>query len=134
MNPGQKKSEKYQSIFRIIILFLIILAINFIGNFIYKRFDLTKEKRYSLASPSISLLKKLNQRVLIKVYLDGDLPSGFLRLKNSTKDILQEFKAYSNNKIEFEFIDPFKNAKSDAEKKQFMNSSSIKDYCPPTSN
>ncbi len=117
MNPGQKKSEKYQSIFRIIILFLIILAINFIGNFIYKRFDLTKEKRYSLASPSISLLKKLNQRVLIKVYLDGDLPSGFLRLKNSTKDILQEFKAYSNNKIEFEFIDPFKNAKSDAEKK-----------------
>ena len=42
----------------------------------------------------------------VKVYLDGDFPAGFKRLEQATKDMLEEFSAYSGGKIEYEFINP----------------------------
>ena len=52
------------------------------------------------------MLKNLSDVVFVKVYLDGDLPAGFARLRQSTKEMLNEFRAYSDSKIEYEFIDP----------------------------
>ncbi|MBL6872779.1 MAG: gliding motility-associated ABC transporter substrate-binding protein GldG, partial [Flavobacteriales bacterium] len=49
------------------------------------------------------VVSSLDDIAYVKVYLDGDLPSGFIRLKNSTKDILDEFRNYSSL-IEYEFI------------------------------
>jgi len=42
--------------------------------------------------------------VFLKVYLQGDFKPGFARLKNEAKEILDEFRAYSNGNIEYEFI------------------------------
>ena len=44
--------------------------------------------------------------VYLKVYLDGELPAGFRRLRDRTREMLDEFRAYSNNNIEYEFINP----------------------------
>ncbi len=40
-----------------------------------------------------------------KVYLDGDFPAGFKKLRRETKEMLDEFRAYSKY-IDYEFIDP----------------------------
>jgi len=40
-----------------------------------------------------------------KVYLEGEFPAGFKRLRNETREMLDEFRAYSDN-IQYEFIDP----------------------------
>ncbi len=82
----------------------IVVLINFVGGFYFKRFDLTSEKRYTLAESTKQLLMNLEDEVYIKVYLNGDVNPGFNRLKNESREILDEFRAYSNKQIQYEFI------------------------------
>lgn len=83
----------------------IILVLNFLGSFYYKRFDLTEEKRYSLSKPTKEFLKNLDDIVSIQVFLTGKgLPAGLKELEYSTSNILNEFKAYAGKKIEYEFV------------------------------
>lgn len=88
---------------------VIILLLNFLASFVFHRFDLTSEKRYTLSDATKKLLEKLDDVVYVKVYLDGDFPAGFKRLRNETKEMLDEFRAYSNENIEYEFINPSAN-------------------------
>jgi len=85
----------------------IIILLNIIGSFVFTRFDLTTEKRYSLSPATKELLKELDDIVYFKVYLDGDFPAGFKRLSRGTREMLDEFRAY-NKKIQYEFINPSK--------------------------
>jgi ABC-2 type transport system permease protein len=85
---------------------VIIVLLNFVGSFVFHRFDLTSEKRYTLSDATKKLLSEINDVVYVKVYLDGEFPAGFKRLRNETKEMLDEFRAYSNDNIEYEFIDP----------------------------
>jgi ABC-2 type transport system permease protein len=84
----------------------IILLVNFIGSFYFKRFDLTSEKRYTLSESSKTLLKKVNQEILFKVYFEGDFNPGFTRLRNESREMLDQFRAYSNGNLQYEFINP----------------------------
>ncbi len=85
---------------------LILVAVNIISSFFFFRIDLTKDKRHSLSPATIELLDKLEDKVYIRVYLKGEgHPADYQLFAEKTKDILQEFRSYSNN-IYFEFIDP----------------------------
>lgn len=84
----------------------IIVLLNVISVFVFHRFDLTSEKRYTLSPSSKTILKNLDDIVFVKVYLDGDLPVGFKRLKNALKELLDEFRNNTNANIEYEFINP----------------------------
>ena len=83
----------------------LVILINVLSFFYSFRLDLTEEKRYSINPNTKELLDSLDDITYVKVYLDGDLPSGFLRLKNTTKDLLDEFRNYSSF-IEYEFVNP----------------------------
>lgn len=89
------------------IAFLIML--NYVGSFVFHRFDLTAEKRYTLSDATKKLLSDLDDVVFVKVYLEGDFPAGFKRLRNETKEMLDEFRAYSGNNVDYEFINPSEN-------------------------
>ncbi|MDR1951820.1 MAG: gliding motility-associated ABC transporter substrate-binding protein GldG [Bacteroidales bacterium] len=82
---------------------LWVIALNFAVSFVFLRLDLTSEKRYTLHRNTKHLIKNLDNVVYFKIYLDGDLPPGFKRLKNATREMLEEFRAY-NDKIQFEFV------------------------------
>jgi len=84
---------------------VLLIAVNVISSFTFYRLDMTTEKRYSLSEASISLLKSLDDIVFVRVYLEGDFPAGFKRLRKETREMLDEFRAYSKN-IEYEFVDP----------------------------
>jgi len=98
--------NKRRDIIMLVALIGIVILANFVGTFYFKRFDLTSEKRYTLAESTKSLLGNLNDEILFKIYLSGNLNPGFTRLRNETKEILDEFRAYSNNQIQYEFIAP----------------------------
>ncbi len=85
---------------------LIIILANYIGSFMFERFDLTAEKRYTLSETSEELAANLDDVVYVKVYLEGDFPAGFKQLRDETKEMLDEFRAYSNGNIDYEFINP----------------------------
>lgn len=106
----QKKSiRKRKDIAMLLVVLTIVILLNFVGSFLFKRFDLTSEKRYTLSESSRKLLKNLDDVVYIKVYLQGDFNPNFTRLKNETKELLDEFRAYSNNNLEYELINPLDN-------------------------
>ena len=84
---------------------LIILSVNVIGYYLFGRLDLTSEKRYTLSKSTKSLLKKIDEPVLYRVYLEGEFPADFKRLQNETKEMLNQFRAYNKN-IQYEFVNP----------------------------
>ena len=84
---------------------IVILSI-FISSFVRLRYDLTEDKRYTLSEPTKDILDNLENRILIQVFLDGEMPIGFKKLRRSVDDILNEFRIFSNRKIDYEFINP----------------------------
>jgi len=94
-----------QNIIELVLTLLIVVCISIISSFVYTRFDLTAEKRYTLSDETKKLLSNIDDIIYVKVYLEGDLPSGFRRLKDATKELLDEFRIYSDY-LEYEFIDP----------------------------
>lgn len=99
-------SAKRRNIFSLVILVAIVVLVNFVGSEFFKRFDLTSEKRYTLTESTRELLKGLDDEIYLKVYLQGDFNPAFTRLRNETREILDEFRAYSDNQIQYEFIIP----------------------------
>ncbi|MDQ3046412.1 MAG: gliding motility-associated ABC transporter substrate-binding protein GldG [Bacteroidota bacterium] len=104
-----KNRNKKRDLIALGLAIIIVILLNFVGSFVFHRFDLTSEKRYTLSDATKKLLKELDDVVYVKVYLDGEFPAGFKRLRNETKEMLDEFRAYSNDNIEYEFIDPTEN-------------------------
>ena len=51
--------------------------------------------------------------IVIEVFLEGNFPSEFRRLRNETRQMLEEFSAYNSN-IKFTFTNPLEESK-DAE-------------------
>ena len=102
---NKRKNIKRNEIISLFITLIIIVLINIIGSFVYTRFDLTSEKRYTLSNTSKEILKKLDDYVYFRVYLEGEFPAGFKKLRKETKEMLDEFRAYSKF-IDYEFINP----------------------------
>jgi gliding-associated putative ABC transporter substrate-binding component GldG len=104
--PLQKLlGSKYWWIFLLIILVLV----NFLASIAHSRLDLTKEKRYTLTNATKSLLNSLDDKVEIDVFLEGEFPSGFRKLANSTKEFLQLLKERNSSMISYRFISPLEN-------------------------
>jgi gliding-associated putative ABC transporter substrate-binding component GldG len=85
-----------------------ILFLNVLSNGFFHRFDLTKDKRYTLSSASLNIIKQVQSPLYVKIYLQGDLPAEFKRLQSETRDLFEEFQAYNKN-IVFEFVNPLEN-------------------------
>jgi gliding-associated putative ABC transporter substrate-binding component GldG len=83
-----------------------IIVLNLILSSYFFRIDLTEDQRYSMTAATISQLQNLKKEVSVIVYLEGDMPAGFKRLRNATEEKLREFEIYAHGKINFHFIDP----------------------------
>lgn len=80
-----------------------LLGLNFLVGLVPFRWDLTKEKRYTLSQPVRKMLGTLSEPVEITVFLEGAMPAGFQKLQNSTKETLQDFKQASKGNLRFRF-------------------------------
>ena len=89
----------------IVLLIIGLLLTNYIGQSVYKRFDLTKDQRYTLSNVTKSILENIDKQLIIRVYLEGDFPSEFKRLQIETRQFLEELNAENSN-IRIQFINP----------------------------
>jgi ABC-2 type transport system permease protein len=100
------KNKKWFDILSLVIWLALIILVNFIGSNFFNRLDLTEEKRYTLNESSRERLENLDEVVFVRVYLEGDLPTEFRELRNATKEMLDDFRAYAGENIQYEFINP----------------------------
>jgi len=101
-----KKLWSNKSVLKSILLFtVLLLVVNVLASYFYKRIDLTKEKRFTLSQSTKNLLSKLDDDAYITIFLDGELPLEYKRLQSATRDMLNEFRYASNGHLRFEFED-----------------------------
>ncbi|MFN4812766.1 MAG: gliding motility-associated ABC transporter substrate-binding protein GldG [Bacteroidota bacterium] len=101
-----RNKNKFNSFLQLFTGISIVILLNVIGSFVFERFDLTAEKRYSLSPSTKKLLKELDDVIYFKVYLEGEFPAGFKRLRSETREMLDEFRAYAGDNIQYTFINP----------------------------
>ena len=90
-----RNKNKFNSFLQLFTGISIVILLNVIGSFVFERFDLTAEKRYSLSPSTKKLLKELDDvmpgRIMEHCHLHacigisdnvGQVASGFLLLEN----------------------------------------------------
>lgn len=118
-NIVMKRGLKQNNLTVFVVSIIAIFILNILCSFWFFRIDLTAEKRYSLSKSTKNILKELDDVVYFKVYLEGDFPAGFKKLSKETRELLDEYRAYSDN-IQYEFIDPSE-GRDEKETKAFYN-------------
>jgi ABC-2 type transport system permease protein len=88
------------------IVLITLVGINILFSVFHFRLDLTAEKRYTLSNPTKELLRKLEDKVDITVFLEGEMPAGFKKLAGSTEDMLSAFKGTAENNLSYRFSRP----------------------------
>jgi ABC-2 type transport system permease protein len=101
-----RREYKKQHLFKLAFVTVSLILICFVSNHLFFRFDLTQDRRYTLSPVTKEILKELDDIVYIRVYLDGDLPVGFRRMRNAIREMIAEFRILAGSPLHFEFIDP----------------------------
>ena len=102
---SKSKSRKFTVLKKAALALLGLLLVNVVADKFYKRLDLTKEGRYTLSESTKKLLSKVNDNVYVTIFLDGELPLEYKRLKSATRDMLNEYRLESSNAVTFDFED-----------------------------
>lgn len=101
------------------ITFVILIVLNLVSHYFFKRFDLTQDKRYTLSETTLNIINKVDSPLYIDVFLEGNFTGEFRRLQDETRQLLEEFSAYNSNII-FQFVNPIeKEEEAYAVMKQF---------------
>jgi ABC-2 type transport system permease protein len=112
-----KAYHRNRALLHLVLVLAGIIVFNILTSMVFVRWDLTKEKRYTLTPATKQLLKDLDSPVTVEVFLDGkELPAGIRSLQKATREILQDLRSVSNGKLNFVFVDI--NKIRDASKKE----------------
>ena len=101
-----KKKQKDSTNLVIITVGLILL--NALGNYFYKRYDLTQDNRFTLSEAAKDIVASVDSPIVINVFLKGNFPAEFRRLQSETAQLLEEFSV-TNSNISYDFINPLDN-------------------------
>jgi gliding-associated putative ABC transporter substrate-binding component GldG len=109
-DPGRMDQRKrsYASNATLYAIFTIgaIVLVNLIGTRLFKRLDLTQNQVYTLSPASKDIVSKLPDYVTVKAYISKDLPPELTSVSRYVRDLLDEYRTYSNGKLRFEAYDP----------------------------
>lgn len=78
----------------------MLVLVNILAQHWILRWDMTDDHRYSLSAPTKALLCQLDAPVKVTLLLDGELNSGFLRLRKATKELIEEMSIYSSASVD----------------------------------
>ena len=91
MKEKNNNSQRFKknAITGLIVSLLILIAVNILSSFFFFRIDLTKDKRLSLSPTTIQMLKNLDDKVYIRVFLKGNnLPADYQLFREKTRLIV----------------------------------------------
>ena len=94
-----------RSLLQFVTLVVAVIVVNVASDLFYQRFDLTKEKRYTLSEATHGLVDRLDETLYVEVFLEGEFPTEYRRLKNATRDMLNEYQHISRGNIVYKFTD-----------------------------
>jgi gliding-associated putative ABC transporter substrate-binding component GldG len=109
---------KKKVITNILLVFGILILVNFFANRFFTRLDFTEDQRYTLSDATENILKSLDEPVTVTAYFSEDLPPDINKVKKDFQDILTEYDNTSGGKIVYQFVNPNKDQESEMEAAQ----------------
>ena len=94
-----------------LVAILSFLGLNYVASKLHCRWDLTQDGRYTLSETSENIISTANDPIIVDVFLEGDIPAGFIKLQSETRQLLEEY-ATINPEIKFDFVNPVADNKS----------------------
>ncbi len=114
------RTYKQTSLLQLGLIAALVVLLNIVGGYAFKRFDLTSEGRYTITEPTRDLLRDLDDIVYLEIYLAGEMPADYRRMQVAITDLLEEFNAYTSVNIEWDFKDVFEMAENPQQAEQFL--------------
>ncbi len=108
-------SSRKENFKKVVVTILFLIGLNIVSHFVFKRFDLTADKRYTLSKTSLQIVSDVKEPLYVDVFLEGDFPGEFKKLQTETQQLLEEFKSENQNII-FQFVNPLADEEADKEK------------------
>lgn len=97
---------KKSAYFTPVILAIALVVLNLVSRDVFKRLDLTENGQFTLSESSKDVLKSMDDLLTMKVYFSDDLPGELGNTRRFLQDILEEYEAYGNGNVRFEFYTP----------------------------
>ena len=119
-NEAARLSLRRTSVKKPLIIVSSLAVVLILISLVHLRVDLTEDKRFTLAEPTREILKDLDRDVHVDVYLDGEMPIGFRKLRRSAAQYLEEFRIASGRRISYDFINPSESSDA-SERNKFHN-------------
>ena len=88
----------------VLIVFGILVLINFLSIRTFFRVDLTEDKRYTISKATKDVLGALDDIVTITAYF-STAPAEVAQIRRNVRDILDEYKAFSKH-LQIDFVNP----------------------------
>jgi gliding-associated putative ABC transporter substrate-binding component GldG len=113
----EQRKRGYASNAGLYVLFTLgaVVVLNLIATRVFGRLDLTQNKVYTLSQASKDVVRALPDYMTVKAYISKDLPSegGLPNVSRYVRDLMDEYRTYSNGKLRFEAYDPVGDKKED---------------------
>ena len=108
---NKRINRQLQTGLQILLMVVVVVLINILANMrvgglsLYKKWDLTEEKRFTLSDGTKQTLRSIDDVIDVKLLLAGTFPAGFKRLQKATAEILDDFKSETGY-LEYYFENP----------------------------
>ena len=89
-----------------ILILAIVIMVNYIAANHFVKIDLTKNKIYEVSEASKTIIKSLDDIVIIKVFFSETLPPNLFVVRQYVEDVLGEFSSYSKGNLSVKFLNP----------------------------
>ena len=76
-----------------------LVVVNILVQPLVVRWDMTNDRRYSIAPSTKSLLQRLDAPLQVTILLDGQLNAGFTRLQRATIEMVEELEAARGERL-----------------------------------
>lgn len=84
-----------------IAILVALVLVNVLVHHCVVRWDMTDDRRYSIAAPTQSLMRSLQAPMEVTLLLDGELNAGFQRLQRAAQEMVEELSVYAAYPIAF---------------------------------
>lgn len=120
---ASKMKTGANAIAQLLLVIGILVAVNAISTRVFGRVDLTEDQVFTLSAASKQLAKDLPDRVIVKAFISKDQPPRVAQIGRYLRDLLDEYKAASGGKVQWEALDPAEDKKHEEEAKRLGISS-----------
>lgn len=101
-----RTAKKSNLVIFVIALVAALVLLNLLSVRTFWRFDLTRDKKYTLSQASIETVANLKDLMTVNAYFTEGLPPPYAQHARYVNDLLIEYLAAAKGKFAFEFSDP----------------------------